>query len=181
MRRNLETNCVGLPYQQRFARKTPNSQILQRISFWFTSLNRTSYIIVYWSLSNNSHKYAFFKVQHIGLSILTSIILCRSAIRGTFALQSRITVPVGSSPLRPARPAIWMYSPDKRSRKAVPSCFLIESNTTVLAGMLTPIANVSVANRIWKQIVSSLKCSLRYVWLTLRLISRMSKKCVKSD
>ena len=30
--------------------------------------------------------------------------------------------------------------------KSFPSCFLVPLNTTVLAGMLTPIANVSVAN-----------------------------------
>ena len=128
-------------------RKKLDTKSTHRFLIYIFKLHKT-YIIVYRCLSNNSHKCAVLKIQHIRLSILTSIILCRSAIRGTFALQSRITVPVGSSPLRPARPAIWMYSPVKRSRKTVPSCFLIESKTTVLAGMLTPIANVSVANRI---------------------------------
>lgn len=42
----------------------------------------------------------------------------------------------------------WMYSAGFRSRNPVPSCLRIESNMTVLAGMLTPIANVSVANKI---------------------------------
>ncbi len=40
--------------------------------------------------------------------------------------------------------------PGSKSLKFVPSCFLIESNTTVLAGMFTPIANVSVANSTCK-------------------------------
>ena len=39
------------------------------------------------------------------------------------------------------------YIPVCRSLILTPSCFLVESNTTVLAGMFTPIANVSVANR----------------------------------
>lgn len=37
-------------------------------------------------------------------------------------------------------------SPGSRFLNPVPSCFLMLSNTTVLAGMFTPIANVSVAN-----------------------------------
>ena len=60
-------------------------------------------------------------------------------------------MPVVSMPRRPARPAIWMYSPASRLRMHVPSCFRTLSNTTVRAGMFTPIANVSVANRIWGQ------------------------------
>ena len=43
-----------------------------------------------------------------------------------------------------------MEIPGSRFLKPVPSCFLILSNTTVLAGMLTPMANVSVANRTWE-------------------------------
>ena len=38
------------------------------------------------------------------------------------------------------------HLPGKRSLVLTPSCFLVEPNTTVLAGMFTPIANVSVAN-----------------------------------
>lgn len=60
-------------------------------------------------------------------------------------------MPVVSMPRRPARPAIWIYSPASRLRMHVPSCFRTLSNTTVRAGMFTPIANVSVANRIWGQ------------------------------
>lgn len=80
---------------------------------------------------------------------LTIIIRCRSAISGTRPLQSRMTVPVGSRPLRPARPAICTYSPGSRSRKVEPSCFRMESNTTVRAGIFTPMAKVSVANKTW--------------------------------
>lgn len=40
--------------------------------------------------------------------------------------------------------------PGSRFLKPVPSCFLMLSNTTVLAGMFTPIANVSVANSTWE-------------------------------
>lgn len=39
--------------------------------------------------------------------------------------------------------------PGSRFLKPVPSCFRMLSNTTVLAGMFTPIANVSVANSTW--------------------------------
>ena len=80
---------------------------------------------------------------------LTIIMRCRSAISGTRPLQSRMTVPVGSRPLRPARPAICTYSPGSRSRKVEPSCFRMESNTTVRAGIFTPMAKVSVANKTW--------------------------------
>ena len=38
------------------------------------------------------------------------------------------------------------YIPGRRSLVFTPSCFLVESNTTVLAGIFTPMANVSVAN-----------------------------------
>lgn len=41
--------------------------------------------------------------------------------------------------------------PGSRFRKPVPSCFLMLSNTTVLAGMFTPIAKVSVANSTWER------------------------------
>src|SRR4029434_9199992 len=37
--------------------------------------------------------------------------------------------------------------PGSRFLKPVPSCLRMESNTTVLAGMFTPMAQVSVANR----------------------------------
>ena len=69
---------------------------------------------------------------------------------GTSPLHKIITVPVLSRPLLPARPAICMYSPGSNSRNFVPSCFRIESKTTVLAGMFTPIAKVSVAKRSCK-------------------------------
>lgn len=40
--------------------------------------------------------------------------------------------------------------PGRRFLKPVPSCFLMLSNTTVLAGMFTPMAKVSVANSTWR-------------------------------
>lgn len=49
-------------------------------------------------------------------------------------------------PLLPARPAIWIYSAGANILFSTPSNFDIVSKTTVLAGMFTPIANVSVAN-----------------------------------
>ena len=42
--------------------------------------------------------------------------------------------------------SVSAYIPGRRSLVFTPSCFLVESNTTVLAGMFTPMANVSVAN-----------------------------------
>ena len=82
---------------------------------------------------------------------LTSIILWSSEVSGTSPLHRMMTVPVVSMPRRPARPAIWMYSPASKLRWHVPSCFRTVSKTTVRAGMFTPIAKVSVANRIWWQ------------------------------
>lgn len=49
--------------------------------------------------------------------------------------------------------------PGSRFLKPVPSCFLMLSNTTVLAGMFTPIANVSVAKSTWT-------CRKVSLWLT---------------
>lgn len=40
--------------------------------------------------------------------------------------------------------------PGSRFLKLVPSCFRMLSNTTVLAGMFTPMAKVSVANSTWR-------------------------------
>jgi hypothetical protein len=41
----------------------------------------------------------------------------------------------------------FTHSPARRSRNPVPSCLRIVSNTTQRAGMFTPIAKVSVANK----------------------------------
>lgn len=46
---------------------------------------------------------------HIGL---TRIIFCKSLASGMSILHSSMTVPVVSLPLLPARPAIWIYSPE---------------------------------------------------------------------
>ena len=43
----------------------------------------------------------------------------------------------------------WMYSPLDIQRLASPSHFDMAVNTTVRAGMFSPIANVSVANSTW--------------------------------
>mmetsp|Transcript_6351 Transcript_6351/g.22703 ORF Transcript_6351/g.22703 Transcript_6351/m.22703 type:complete len:226 (-) Transcript_6351:817-1494(-) len=59
----------------------------------------------------------------------------------------RITIPLSSSPLLPALPLIWMYSPEESHRNPPPSNFLGLTNTTVLAGMLSPVEKVSVAKR----------------------------------
>lgn len=101
-----------------------------------------------------------------GLLIIVKHHLCKRyefLTSGRLSFATMITVPVGSSPRLPARPAIWVYSPGRISRKFLPSCFLMLENTTHLAGMLTPydkwepeqirtckptMANVSVANSI---------------------------------
>ena len=88
----------------------------------------------------------------------------------------KMTIPLSSRPLRPARPLIWIYSPEdtfiqnillivinnKKHKsilihstkvcalthlKSFPSNFLALVNNTVLAGIFRPIANVSVANK----------------------------------
>ena len=75
----------------------------------------------------------------------------------------RMTVPLSSRPRRPARPLICVYSPELIHRNAPPSNFLACVNTTVLAGMFSPVENVSVANSTlispsWNRIsVSSFK------------------------
>lgn len=55
--------------------------------------------------------------------------------------------PRSSFPRRPARPLICVYSPLSRKRNSPPSHFTVLVKMTVLAGMLSPMANVSVANR----------------------------------
>ena len=54
--------------------------------------------------------------------------------------------PTSSIPLRPARPAICVYSCG--NKHLYPFCvyFLREVNTTLLVGIFIPTANVSVAN-----------------------------------
>ena len=77
-------------------------------------------------------------LKTITASDRTPQLCCRLRSTGT-------TLPRSSSPLRPARPLIWMYSPDVSQRKPPPSNFRAFVNTTVLAGMLSPVENVSVA------------------------------------
>ena len=55
--------------------------------------------------------------------------------------------PRSSLPRRPARPLIWMYSPELIQRKPPPSNLRALVNTTVLAGMFSPVEKVSVANK----------------------------------
>lgn len=85
-------------------------------------------------------------------------------------LKIYVVLPLVSSPRRPARPLIWIYSPgeiilDRLEGKkmanskeyvntenpnylnAVPSHFFSLVKTTVFAGILTPIENVSVLNK----------------------------------
>lgn len=65
-----------------------------------------------------------------------------------FSSIIKMVTPFLSSPLLPARPDIWMYSPPPIHRNTSPSNLRTEVNTTVLAGMLIPIEKVSVENRI---------------------------------
>ena len=60
-------------------------------------------------------------------------------------------IPLSSSPRRPARPLIWIYSPDVSQRKAPPSHLRAFVKATVLAGMLRPVEKVSVANNACSQ------------------------------
>ena len=54
-------------------------------------------------------------------------------------------LPLSSRPRRPARPLIWMYSPEDTQRKPPPSNLRALVKTTVLAGMFRPVEKVSVA------------------------------------
>lgn len=74
-----------------------------------------------------------------------------------FLLAIRIQTPLSSSPLLPAHPLIWMYSPPVSHLCSSPSNFSRFVNITVLAGMLIPIEKVSVVKRtfikdIWNRI-----------------------------
>eukprot|EP00955_Chlamydomonas_euryale_P006502 68870-Chlamydomonas_euryale.AAC.1 len=57
-----------------------------------------------------------------------------------------MAMPLSSRPRLPARPLIWMYSPERSQRRPPPSNFLADTNTTDLAGMFRPVEKVSVAN-----------------------------------
>ena len=57
-----------------------------------------------------------------------------------------MVAPRSSRPRRPARPLIWMYSPEDTQRKPPPSNLRALVKTTVFAGMLSPVEKVSVAN-----------------------------------
>jgi hypothetical protein len=76
----------------------------------------------------------------------------------------KTTIPRSSFPRRPARPLIWIYSPEVilnritslhskantlfcTQRNSFPSNFLAAVNKTVRAGIFNPILNVSVANK----------------------------------
>mmetsp|Transcript_2566 Transcript_2566/g.8474 ORF Transcript_2566/g.8474 Transcript_2566/m.8474 type:complete len:234 (+) Transcript_2566:192-893(+) len=82
----------------------------------------------------------------------------------------KMTTPVASMPRRPARPDIWIYSPEDTRRNSSPSNLRALANATVRAGMLRPMAKVSVANRIlrrpsWKRIsTTSLMSGSRPPW-----------------
>mmetsp|Transcript_8517 Transcript_8517/g.31191 ORF Transcript_8517/g.31191 Transcript_8517/m.31191 type:complete len:387 (+) Transcript_8517:1060-2220(+) len=69
---------------------------------------------------------------------------------GKLSHAAMITVPTGSNPRRPARPAICVYSPGSIPRNSLPSCFRKSWKHTDRAGAFTPIANVSVENRTFK-------------------------------
>mmetsp|Transcript_17285 Transcript_17285/g.53134 ORF Transcript_17285/g.53134 Transcript_17285/m.53134 type:complete len:235 (+) Transcript_17285:579-1283(+) len=71
----------------------------------------------------------------------------RATAGSIFSSSTWRTMPLASLPRRPARPDIWMYSPAVSHRKSAPSNLRVSVKTTVRAGMLMPIANVSVANR----------------------------------
>ena len=96
-----------------------------------------------------------FKIMlYVSLNLLCSLVadpvssFLSSSSPGMSSQQATMTVPNLSSPLLPALPAIWVYSPESRVLKLWPSCFLREWKTTDLAGALTPMAKVSVEKRI---------------------------------
>eukprot|EP00755_Sulcionema_specki_P036991 Sspe_Gene.107985::Locus_87138_Transcript_1_1_Confidence_1.000_Length_957::g.107985::m.107985 len=63
---------------------------------------------------------------------------------GTASSIIAMAIPFSSIPRRPARPLICTYSPEVSQRFPEPSNFLTLVKMTVLAGMLRPIAKVSV-------------------------------------
>ena len=65
--------------------------------------------------------------------------------------QATTACPSSSSPLRPARPVSWRYSPDVRVARPAPPYFVKRSMTTDRAGMLIPRDSVSVANTIFNR------------------------------
>jgi len=112
-----------------------------------------------------------------------SIIFCRSLAGGASSPPggTMITEPTVSRPRRPARPAIWVYSPGSKFLKECPSCFLYPENTTVLVGRFNPIAKVSVAKRtltkVWAKRIStsSLTIGRRPPWCTAMPLPKSSR------
>ncbi|ABT16733.1 hypothetical protein ATCV1_z599L [Acanthocystis turfacea chlorella virus 1] len=92
--------------------------------------------------------------------------------RGMVGSCSTTTCPLVSNPRRPARPAIWMNSCGWNMRRSCPSNFSSDSKTTVLAGPLTPIANVSVETNTGSMpeqkrcSMISLQCGIIPAWCT---------------
>mmetsp|Transcript_109457 Transcript_109457/g.309356 ORF Transcript_109457/g.309356 Transcript_109457/m.309356 type:complete len:241 (+) Transcript_109457:1576-2298(+) len=83
--------------------------------------------------------------------------ICFAVSGSTFSSNIMIVRPRSSLPRLPARPLIWMYSPDWSMRYSMPSHLRVFVKTTVFAGMLMPMAKVSVEKRTfsrdsWKRI-----------------------------
>jgi len=109
-----------------------------------------------------------------------------AAAGSSFSSNIMITIPRSSSPRRPARPLIWMNSPELRFRNSFPSHLRTAVNTTVLAGMLSPMLNVSVAKSTlsrpsWNRIsITSLRIGSSPPWwipIPRRSSGRMCSIC----
>lgn len=84
-----------------------------------SSTRRRCSIIVYVNRNWDSSRVGFPTIKFF-----------KSLSSGISSRHITITVPMLSSPLLPARPAIWIYSPGSNFRCSFPSNFLKESNTT---------------------------------------------------
>ena len=91
-----------------------------------------------------------------------------SVVRVSSAM--RMHNPLSSLPLLPALPDIWMYSPLASTRCSSPSHFCKAVKSTVRAGMLSPIANVSVANRTCRACVHRVNCNSRKTYPHLQAV-----------
>lgn len=98
-----------------------------------SSTRRRCSIIVYVKRNWDSNRVGFPTIKFF-----------KSLSSGISSRHIMITVPMLSSPLLPARPAIWIYSPGSNFRCSFPSNFLKESNTTcwVYKNMLRDIFTI---------------------------------------
>lgn len=109
----------GAEIEKRRKSNKPSTMISVHRYTFSSSTRRRCSIIVYVNRNWDSNRVGFPTIKFF-----------KSLSSGISSRHIMITVPMLSSPLLPARPAIWIYSPGSNFRCSFPSNFLKESNTT---------------------------------------------------